>query len=90
MGVDARGLRVSERGLMKIRIVNPTTARLNLEPGDELHVSRLTPELETILNATRLDGQKVARIVRDDDDEDEMAVVGRGRRHAQRSATVSG
>lgn len=82
---------------MKIRFDHPTALRINFRPGDELTVSVLPPELEGVLNGTRLDGEKVAHIV--DDDEDETAVVtpegetattGRGRRREQRATTVPG
>lgn len=80
---------------MKIRFDHPASARLSFQPGDELSVRALTPEMEALLNGARLDGVKVARLV--DDDEGETATVsprgettttGRGRRD-QRTAHVS-
>lgn len=51
--------------MIKIRITAPcTTAQLSLEPGDELHVGKITPQIETLLNARRIDDEPVARIVK--------------------------
>lgn len=74
---------------MRIRFRHPSTARLSFQPGDEIEVSSLTPELQALLSATRVDGVRVAEVVRDLDDEipehisDEevaIAVPARGRR----------
>lgn len=51
--------------MVRIRITAAcTTAKLNLQPGDEILVKSVTPELETLLNARRLDGDPIAEIVR--------------------------
>jgi hypothetical protein len=73
---------------MIIRFRQGATARVNFRAGDELHVATLTPELETLLAARRLDNQAVCEVVRagydtsDPTAEDEHAVVGRSRRRA--------
>lgn len=82
--------------MVRIRFDHPSAARLEFQPGDELVVRTLTPELESLLNNTRLDGKAVARIVRGKDDDSETATVeaagetattsGRGNRGSQRSA----
>lgn len=80
---------------MRIRFVQPATARISFQPGDEIVVAKATPELEILLGAVRIDGAKVAEIADDEEvavvssSRDEAAVVGRGRRHAQRPASVS-
>lgn len=51
--------------MVRIRITSPcTTAKLNLQPGDEIVVTRMTPELQALLNARRIDDQPVAELVR--------------------------
>lgn len=51
--------------MVKIRITAPcTTAQLNLKPGDEIHVSEMTPELQRLLNARRIDDEPVAMLVK--------------------------
>lgn len=82
---------------MKIRFIHQTTLRLNVQPGDEISIQHATPELEALLLATRLDGEKIAHVVADDDEEvadaisrdTETATVGRGSRHAQRRTPLS-
>jgi hypothetical protein len=87
---------------MRIRFDHPAAARLTFQPGDELVVRKLTPELEAILANANVAGQFVARIVRGKDDKDEdsdTATVdaagetattnGRGTRGSQRTAPVS-
>lgn len=84
---------------MKIRFTNPTTVRMTFQAGDEITVRRVTPELQAVLDSTRLDGQTVAQIVAGADDEEitdvprgdvEHAVTGKGRRGGgQRSTPVS-
>lgn len=80
---------------MKIRFIRPATARLEFHAGDELHVAALTPALEALLASARIDGEKVARLVADDetaavdDAAEEMAVLRRGRARGQRPETVS-
>lgn len=53
---------------MRIRFDHVAAARLTFQPGDELIVRTLTPELEALLANARIDGQFVARIVRGKDD----------------------
>lgn len=76
---------------MRIRINHHAAVRLELEPGDELLVKKLSPALENLLTSDRVDGAgPFAHIVTDGDvDEGEFAVVppagetttmGRGRR----------
>lgn len=79
---------------MRIRFDHAAAARLNFQPGDELIVRKLTPELEALLANARLDGQFVARIVRgkddksqdEDDEESETATA----KAAGETATTSG
>lgn len=81
----------------RIRFDHPATVRLSFAPGDELIIAKETPEVHALLTSSRLDGAKVARIVRDDDEEEtadasvpgdlEQATTGRGRR-GSRSAPV--
>lgn len=87
--------------MKKIRIAHPTTlAGLSLEPGDEIHVAKLSPELKSLVTATRLDGVTVAHLVGDDDDDEEhadaaelvgveKAVMGRGSGRSPRTSSVS-
>jgi hypothetical protein len=71
---------------MIIRFRQGATARVNFQPGDEIHVSGLTAELQTMLSAKRLDGQPVCEVVRarnehaDPAADDELAVTNRSRR----------
>jgi hypothetical protein len=74
---------------MRIRIIHPVAVRLELQPGDEVHVSKLSRQLETMVTAPRVDGQMVARIIGDDDEDVEFATVGRGGRRGQRSETAA-
>lgn len=57
--------------MIRVRILQPTIARLALQPGDEIQQLRLTPELQAFLDARRVDGLPVAAIV----DDDEVATV---------------
>lgn len=51
--------------MVRIRITAAcTTAKLNLQPGDEIVVKSVTPELQTLLNARRINDEPVAEIVR--------------------------
>lgn len=51
--------------MVKIRITAPcTTPQLKLKPGDEIHVNEMTPELERLLNARRIDDETVAQVVK--------------------------
>lgn len=82
---------------MKIRFDHPATARLDFKPGDEIAVRAITPELEALLRATRIDGAAVAHIVEDDPDEvtaidtdaQEAAVLRRGKARGQRTESLS-
>lgn len=51
--------------MIRVRFTAPATTHLNFQPGDEIHVAALTPELERLVTAQRLDGKHVAQIVRD-------------------------
>jgi hypothetical protein len=79
---------VFSRGRMIIRFRYGATARINFQPGDEIHVAALTAELQTILASKRLDGQAVCEVVKslhehaDPAAEDELAVTHRSRRRA--------
>lgn len=79
---------------MKIRFLKTATARLVFAPGDEITVARLTPELERVLQNVQIDGEKVARIVDEDETADvdqaadEVAVMGK-RRRVSRATVVS-
>ena len=54
--------------MVRIRITAPcTTAQLSLEPGDEILVAKITPEIERLLNARRIDNEPVAELVRGDE-----------------------
>lgn len=87
---------------MRIRFDHPGRVLLDFQPGDELIVSTLTPALDGMLRAVRLDGATVAHLIPDDsgDDvavvaqaDDETAVIGQGRRRARsvrHSATLAG
>jgi hypothetical protein len=51
--------------MVRIRITAAcTTAKLNLQPGDEIVVKSMTPELQALLSARRIDESPVAEIVR--------------------------
>ncbi|HEX7769867.1 MAG TPA: hypothetical protein VF422_07545 [Dokdonella sp.] len=70
--------------MVRIRITAAcTTAKLDLKPGDEIHVADLTPELQTLLNARRVDGEPVAQLVRGNSTERATA-----RQQAQERATA--
>jgi hypothetical protein len=71
--LGSRLARLFGRHAMKIRIDLPCLLRANLQPGDELTVSAITPELRTLLDSARLDGRRFAHIV--EDESDEYAVV---------------
>ena len=79
---------------MKIRIDRSTAVRLDLQPGDELSLQAMSPQVEALL-VGNLSGGPVAHLVRDGDVEEELAVVGAaperavtGRRGGERSAAV--
>lgn len=61
--------------MVTIEITAPTRCGTELLPGDRITVARLTPELQTMLNNTRIDGTRVARLVKAGED-DELAVAG--------------
>lgn len=60
--------------LMRILIDNPSTIRLELQPGDELVLQRRTPEVENLLVARRADGARYAHLI-DDSDESQTATL---------------
>lgn len=49
--------------MITIRIEAPCSARLQLQPGDEIKVADITPELLTLVTNTRVDGSRVAKVV---------------------------
>lgn len=72
---------------MKIRFRQSITARVTFRAGDELSVGTITPDLQRLLNAARLDGSAVCEVVReggpayhDPAADDELAVTNRSRR----------
>ncbi len=79
---------------MRIRFTQAATARLAFRAGDELVVSRLTPELQTLLSSQRLDGAHVAVCVDEDEtavaatERDEFAVPRQRRSSAKRSTSI--
>lgn len=75
LSVLGRRLLQIEATPVKIRFDHPASARMNFQPGDEVTVSKLTPEISVLLESPRLDGAKVARLV--DDGDEELAVVTR-------------
>lgn len=90
--------RLSQVG-MKIRFDHPASLRLSFAPGDEIHAAAISPEIESLLRSDRVDGQKVAHLVREerseevadlDHSDEELATVGvRGRVRGHRSTPVS-
>lgn len=86
---------------MKIRFDHPASVRLSFAPGDEIQVSSASPEIVSLLRSERIDGQKVAHVVREhgeqseevadvDHSDEELATVGASRgKRGQRSAPVS-
>lgn len=84
---------------MKIRFDNPATVRMEFQPGDEITVAVVPPALAMALASARIDGEKVARIV-DDDDESietaepplapETAAIRRGRIRGHRTEAIRG
>lgn len=59
---------------MRIRIDRPLAVRLNLQPGDEVTIQTMTPELQSMLDSKGFDGNKFAHVVSDDGG-DETAVI---------------
>jgi len=57
--------------MIRVRILHPTVARFALQPGDEFLLQNMTPELQSFLAARRVDGERVADII----PEDEVAVL---------------
>jgi len=49
--------------MITIRIEAPCAARLQFQPGDEIRVAEMTPELLTLVSNTRIDGARVAKVV---------------------------
>lgn len=56
---------------MKIRILQPVTVTVDLQPGDQLLVQRESPATAQLLSATRLNGDPLARVVGDEADADD-------------------
>jgi hypothetical protein len=50
--------------MVTIKFDKPAAARLTFEPGDEVRVKSLTPELQALVREPRLDGHTVAHIVK--------------------------
>lgn len=50
--------------MVTIEITAPTRCGFDLTPGDRITVARLTPELQALLSNTRVDGSRVARLVK--------------------------
>jgi hypothetical protein len=50
---------------MRIRFTCPAVLRREFQPGEEIVVRDVTPEITALLTGTRLDGQTVAQIVSD-------------------------
>jgi hypothetical protein len=50
--------------MVTIKFDKPAAARLTFEPGDEVRVKSLTPELQALVREPRLDGCTVAHIVK--------------------------
>lgn len=71
---------------MKICFDHAATVQLDVQAGDVLLTSRMTPKLRQVLDAVRIDNVKIAHLVEDDEIADardtgaEQAVTGRGRR----------
>ncbi len=82
---------------MKIKFDHIASGFYTFKPGDELSVTEMTPEMQKLLTAVRLDGKKVAHLVTSDEDDEtatieaegETAVTGRTRR-GHRPAPISG
>ena len=49
--------------MITIRIEAPCSARLTFHPGDEILVAEMTPELQTLVTNTRVDGSRVAKVI---------------------------
>ncbi len=82
--------------MKKIKILQTCVSRMPFKPGDELHVQEISPELQALIDGTRLDGEKVAVVMSDRQADEEIAdrpndtetaVTGRGRR-GQRTEDV--
>ncbi len=73
--------------MITIRFRHPCETHLGFAPGDELRVASVTPALEQLLQAKRIDGEPVATILDGDEDAmlpepSETAVLRRGRRRS--------
>lgn len=73
----------------RIRFTHASSLRVEFSAGDELSVTKLTPEVRQLLNARRIDGQAVCELVdgpadeaHTPEDQHEHAAIrtGRGRR----------
>jgi len=49
--------------MITIRIEAPCSAHLSFQPGDEIRVAALTPELQALVTSTRGDGARVAKLL---------------------------
>ena len=83
---------------MKIKFLNPANAHIQFDAGDEIHVSRLSPAIESLLASVRIDGQRVAQIIEDPESDEEiadsvsdleLAVTGKSRTRGRRSSALS-
>lgn len=63
---------------MKIRFEHVASLRLTFKPGDTIEARESSDELERLLACTRVDGQKVARLVEDDEIEVVLDAQGLG------------
>lgn len=53
--------------MIRVRISQPSTVRLVLQPGDEIHQRAWSPELRAFVESSRLDGLHVAEVVEDEE-----------------------
>ena len=81
----------------RIRFSAPAVAHISFEPGDEIVVQRMTPEVQNLVAQARLDGSFVADVVHEDEREvaavqaaPEVATLRSGRPRVARPATVAG
>lgn len=67
---------------MRIRIKAPVSIVFEAQAGDEIVVQHLPANLERLLASTRLDGEKVAELVEDEDRQFADAVPAAGKETA--------
>lgn len=81
--------------MKKIRFTQPASLRLTFQPGDEIAVAELTPELRSLLMNSRVDGQRVAVLVSQDETASidartlETAATRTGRASGRTAAAIS-